>query len=124
RADRGRARHPRRQRRARSGAGALQGSTHRGGGPTVMNTGPRPLTKQRSPWEPFDGPIAVIDGIAVDCVRWRRRRVSDGGLIACVSDEPSGWHMSISFRNQRGEHSRYPTWDEIAHARYELLPHD
>lgn len=29
-----------------------------------------------------------------------------------------GWHMSIS------RSDRYPSWDEIAHARYELLPDD
>lgn len=52
------------------------------------------------------------------------RRVNDGTLWAIVSEEPQGWHMSVSFRNQRGEFSRYPTWDEIAHARYELLPPD
>lgn len=29
-----------------------------------------------------------------------------------------GWHLSISCQN------RYPTWDEIKHARYDLLPAD
>lgn len=29
-----------------------------------------------------------------------------------------GWHMSISHP------TRYPTWDEIAHARYSLMPPD
>ncbi|SFU39659.1 DUF7694 domain-containing protein [Alicyclobacillus macrosporangiidus] len=29
-----------------------------------------------------------------------------------------GWHMSISHPN------RYPTWDEIRDARYELVPDD
>lgn len=29
---------------------------------------------------------------------------------------PWGWHLSISHRE------RYPTWDEIAYARYELIP--
>ncbi len=28
------------------------------------------------------------------------------------------WHLSIAHRH------RYPTWDEIADARYELVPHD
>ena len=48
-----------------------------------------------------------------------RRNAGDGALLAMVADEPDiGWHLSIS--HQR----RYPTWDEIAHARYELLPDD
>lgn len=81
------------------------------------------MTKQRSPWKPIDSP-GLIDG------GWYERRVHDGVLAACVAQEPLGpggrleWHMSISFRNHRGEFSRYPTWDEIAHARYELLPED
>jgi hypothetical protein len=29
---------------------------------------------------------------------------------------PHGWHLSISCPH------RYPTWDEIFHARYDLLP--
>ena len=33
-----------------------------------------------------------------------------------VGKEPPGWHMSISHP------SRYPTWDEIRDARYELVP--
>lgn len=79
-----------------------------------------PLTKQRSPWTPVEnaGPF-----------RWHHRNVSDGVLYAAISDDPIGpgetqLHMSISFRDQKGEPRRYPTWDEIAHARYELLPHD
>ncbi len=42
-----------------------------------------------------------------------------GKLTIMVSFQPeTGWHMSIS-RNDR-----YPYWDEIAYARYELLPQD
>jgi hypothetical protein len=51
-----------------------------------------------------------------------QRNVSDGTLVAFVDDEPEGWHLSISFRDHRGGWSRYPSWDELAHARYELLP--
>ncbi len=36
------------------------------------------------------------------------------GII--VADEPEGWHLSISRKD------RDPTWDEIATARYRLLP--
>jgi hypothetical protein len=32
--------------------------------------------------------------------------------------ESHGWHLSISHED------RYPSWDEIAKARYSLLPHD
>lgn len=52
------------------------------------------------------------------------RRVGDGTLWALVAEEPWGWHMSISFRNTRNELTRYPRWDEIAHARDDLLPAD
>ena len=53
------------------------------------------------------------------------RRVHDGELHAVVAFEPLGWHLSISHeaRSTRAL-QRYPTWDEIAHARYELLPLD
>lgn len=46
---------------------------------------------------------------------WRR-----GALTAFVAQEWDGkrnaWHMSISHPR------RYPTWDEIAAARYDLIP--
>jgi len=79
----------------------------------------KPLSKQRSPWHPIDsmqigGYRAVVHA----------RNVSDGQLRAIVAEEPMGWHLSISFINQKGEPSRYPTWDEIAHARDEMLPAD
>lgn len=61
-----------------------------------------------------------------------QREVGDGHLSAFVTKEPSGpggcteWHMSISHRtnDHPPQPGRYPTWDEIAHARYELLPAD
>ena len=82
----------------------------------------KPLSRARSPWveQSLDGdmiPAATDPRLFV-------RRVGDGGLIAITALEPMGWHLSISFRDQRGEHSRYPNWDEIADARYELLPDD
>ena len=80
----------------------------------------KPLTRQRSSWDEFDH-VPEIEGVAC---RWYRRNVHDGSLTACVADEPQGWHMSISFRNHRGEHTRYPHWDEIAYARDEMLPPD
>jgi hypothetical protein len=48
--------------------------------------------------------------------------VGDGSLRALVAQEPAGWHLSISFVDDRGRPSRYPRWDEITHARAELLP--
>jgi hypothetical protein len=79
-----------------------------------------PITRQKSPWEPMAN-ANTIGGVEV---AWWQRRVADGLLIACVAPEPQGWHLSISFRNHRGDLTRYPQWDEIAHARDELLPDD
>lgn len=39
-----------------------------------------------------------------------------GQLRLIVSLEPIGWHLSISHPR------RYPTWDEIADARYRFIP--
>ena len=41
-----------------------------------------------------------------------------GGCRIFKSHEPQGWHLSISHP------SRYPSFDEIAEARYQLLPDD
>lgn len=80
-------------------------------------TGPKPLTKQRSPW--VRGDDLVFDDITTQC--WERR-VHDGTLRTFVAEEPDGWHLSISHRTGTKRPGRYPSWDEIAHARYELLP--
>lgn len=79
-----------------------------------------PITRQRSAWKPVTGvrPELVAMG------RWFIRAVHDGTLRACVAEEATGWHLSVSFVNHRGVPSRYPTWDELAHARDELLPAD
>lgn len=82
-----------------------------------------PITRQRSPWIAVDGDDS-LDALNPDAV-WYRRNVRDGTLWTLVAREPViGWHLSISFRDQRGELSRYPSWDEIIHARDELLPGD
>lgn len=39
-----------------------------------------------------------------------------GELLVVVAHEPQGWHLSCSAGN------RYPTWDELRDARYDLLP--
>jgi hypothetical protein len=54
--------------------------------------------------------------------------VADGVLMAIVAQEEGKWHLSISHRlsivgpGNLPIPGRYPTWDEIAHARYALLP--
>lgn len=85
-----------------------------------MSAGPRPLNAQRSPWERDQEHDLVFAGIHT--ASWERQ-VHDGTLAAFVAREPQGWHLSISHRsNKKGRPGRYPTWDEIANARYELLP--
>lgn len=80
-----------------------------------------PISKQRSPWIEDTSMGGEIEGKYP--FRWFRRRTGDGLLWACVAIEPGiGWHMSMSFRDNKGQFSRYPTWDEIAHAREQLLP--
>ncbi len=82
---------------------------------------PTPLTKQRSLWRECD----ALDIGDVTCRVWQRD-VGDGHLMAIIGDEPMGWHMSISHRTNQNppRPGRYPRWDEITHARYELLTAD
>lgn len=80
----------------------------------------QPLTEQLTPWRHI-GKAPTAPGWTADAYR---RTVKDGMLRALVAEEPAGWHLSISFADDCGRPSRYPTWDEIAHARYELLPDD
>jgi hypothetical protein len=94
-----------------------------------------PITRQRSRWDPCEGPEieftigGLLDAGAVS-VEMFWRNVHDGQLRVIVADEPpaGGWHLSISHaRRVRGgelEPGRYPTWDEIADARYEFCPDD
>jgi hypothetical protein len=80
-------------------------------------TGAKPLTRQRSDWtHVMEGRFDGIDA------KVYARHVHDGSLRAFVADEPAGWHLSISFVNHKGDPTRYPTWDEITHAREQLLP--
>lgn len=46
----------------------------------------------------------------------------DGELHAIVTHEPTGWHLSVSFRPLRGAPLRLPSWDELKDARYRFLP--
>lgn len=79
----------------------------------------KPLTKMCSPWVEHGTPVTELFALAgvPNPTAWTRN-VHDGRLLALVAQEPTGWHLSISHPR------RYPTWDEIAHARYELLPGD
>lgn len=45
------------------------------------------------------------------------RAFTMGRCTIIVGNEPDGWHISISRKD------RDPSWDEIATARYRLLPH-
>lgn len=80
-------------------------------------TRPDPLTRQRSPWRELS-PLSIAGSLGRVWVR----DVHDGKLRAIIAEEPTGWHLSVSFRDHRGNYSRYPSWDEIAHVRYELAP--
>jgi hypothetical protein len=90
------------------------------------------MTKHRSSWQEFE--VAnpelheLLTGAGIGECRMFVRKVHDGELRALVSLEPPGWHLSISHtraaRNGRPQPGRDPTWDEIAHARDELLPAD
>lgn len=61
-----------------------------------------------------------------------QRDVKDGHLSVLVGREPSNdrsqflWHLSISHRTNEAtpQPGRYPTWDEIAEARYRFVPDD
>ena len=90
---------------------------------TGTGTGPKPLTRQRSCWEPMGYDTIEANGRAWP-MKWWQRQVGDGLLLASVAEEPAGWHLAISFRDRRRRYTRYPRWDEITHARYELLPGD
>lgn len=89
-----------------------------------LGHGSNPMTRQRSQWENVTAERLDHELLPWP-TSWWRRRVSDGLLVACVADEPRiGWHLSISFRNHRGNPTRYPTWDEQVHAVRQLLPPD
>ncbi len=58
-------------------------------------------------------PIPLMPGLAPGTKAYQM-----GECFILVSHEPQGWHLSISCRH------RYPLWDEIRDARYELLPNN
>lgn len=77
-----------------------------------------PLTKQRSSFVR----TGTLDVLGADAEVFERN-VHDGKLRAIVGLEPDGWHLSLSMHRPGGV-QRYPTWDELAHARYKLVPDD
>lgn len=88
-----------------------------------------PLTKQRSAWVEDTTTALKLDetmgGALEPDLRLFRRNVHDGQLRAMTGTMPGiGFHLSISHIRPSGQPGRYPTWDEIAHARYELCPPD
>lgn len=89
---------------------------------------PKPLNKQRSPWRRVDpGQTgAALAAMGSESLSVHQRLVHDGHLTAVAAIENGEWHLSISHRTNHNppRPGRYPTWDEIAHARYELLPRD
>lgn len=85
----------------------------------------QPLTRQKSRW--VESPLGLMPGMPrIDFyVKLHERRVHDGTLRAIVAPEPDGLHMSISFTPaSTAGRMRYPSWDEIADAREQLLPDD
>ena len=76
-----------------------------------------PATKQRSPWV-LSGPM-VIEGVEHETAH---RSVHDGQLVAIWGEDSAGWHMSISHRGANAQPGRYPSKEELAHAREVLLP--
>lgn len=76
-----------------------------------------PIDATVSQWVELPG--LTIDGIPVSA---HRRKVHDGTLTVLVSQEPQGWHLSISHKHKKPGMKRYPSWDEIADARYTVLP--
>lgn len=84
-----------------------------------VGEGPRPISRQRSKWVEKPSPLPGS--------RLFLRNVHDGQLRTIVALESTGWHLSISHvfpGERRDPPGRYPTWDEIADARYAFLPED
>lgn len=70
----------------------------------------------------------VPSGIPGHAARTYDAEVDDGKLRAVVSQdqirEGPRWHISVSHRTTDGRHVRLPTWDELKHAKYMLVPVD
>lgn len=104
--------------------------------PPSVGKGPKPMSRQRSEWTQVDSDPAMVLGLHLTGGRmigaWQRN-VSDGHLTVFVTDDGDvagdgtrHLHLSISHRTNTKppRPGRYPRWDEIADARYKLLPDD
>src|SRR5262245_56756431 len=64
-----------------------------------------------------DGPARMYEAEAVD-----------GWLRAMVSRDPTThgdlWHISVSHWSRDRKPDRCPTWDELKHAKFSLMPAD
>lgn len=76
------------------------------------------LKWHRQPWDDEAG-------------RAYRAEVDDGILAAILSHDPAAkdgsllWHLSVSHRSRIiGGDARLPTWDELKHAKFTLMPVD
>ena len=72
----------------------------------------RRTTKKKST-KPIEVPLSLSVGLEPGA-----RSYVMGECYILVGRSEFGWHMSISCED------RYPTWDEIADARYELIPNE
>jgi len=78
----------------------------------------------RSDWREIAVPNRdELRAIGSRMIHGYQRAVPDGGYLSViVAREEGAWHLSISHQLAHGVPGRYPTWDEIADARYDLLP--
>ncbi len=86
----------------------------------------KPLSRQRSKWSIDEAATERIREVRVpgmELLACYQRSVHDGLLRAIHTLDDGKHHLSVSFVGRRGA-SRYPTWDELAHARYVLLDVD
>lgn len=68
-------------------------------------------SRRRTAKQPIEVPFTNVSGMEPGTRKFRM-----GGCTILLSDSHVGWHLSISHPQ------RYPTWDEIAEARYKLVP--
>ena len=74
----------------------------------------KPRQTVHGEWQQIEVPtVRAVMGAEVTVEAWKL-----GSLRVLITHEPQGLHLSISHPG------RYPTWDEITHARYRLLPAD
>jgi hypothetical protein len=81
----------------------------------------RPLVGQ---WVPctYGESLRLREAVPYFHGMWRRT-VASGQLRAILTEDPPGWHLSVSFApSDIMKGTRYPSWDELADARYELAP--